>query len=83
MTDLPRIPGSTTPRSAFDIFMLGGFEALTAALRRGHPIRDIDDLTKLARRFSAFNAALEERLNAHGIVIEEGTDDISDEGGTA
>ena len=67
MTDIPRGPDTSTPRSAWAIFMLGGFEALTTALRRGQAIRDVDDLLKLRGRFSAFNAALDARLDAHGM----------------
>lgn len=65
MTNIPRAPDSSSARSAFDIFMLGGFEALTNALHRGTPIRDVEDLTALRRRYAAFNAALEARLSQH------------------
>ena len=67
MTDIPRGPDTSTPRSAWAIFMLGGFEALTTALRRGQAIRDVDDLTMLRSRYGAFCAALDARLEAHGM----------------
>ncbi len=67
MTDLPRGKDETRPRSAWAIFILGGFEALTTALRRGNPIRDVDDLQLLAARSSAFCAALDARMKQHGM----------------
>ncbi len=73
MTDLPRGKDETRPRSAFDIFMLGGLEALTTALRRGAPIRDVEELTRLRSRYQGFCEALEHRIKLHGMddVLED------------
>lgn len=72
MPDLPRATDETRKRSAWDVFITGGFEALTNALRRGHAFRDVEDLKTLQWRFAAFSAALDERLAAAEIVIDEG-----------
>ena len=72
MPDLPRANDITRKRSAWDVFVTGGLEALTTALRRGQAFRDVEDLITLQRRFSAFSAALDERLAAAEILIDEG-----------
>lgn len=62
MADLKAVERPQRPRSAFDVFVTGGMEALTEALRRGRAFRDVDDLVILQRRCDAFSAALNDRL---------------------
>jgi hypothetical protein len=69
MTDLPAIANSR-PRSVWDIFMSGGFEAVTRAVMNGSPIRDVDDLAAFERRCNAFSRALRARLAAQGMQDE-------------
>lgn len=71
MTDLKAIDRPQRPRSAFDVFIVGGMEALTEALRRGRAFRDVDDLVTLQRRCEAFSAALSDRLEHNGEKTDE------------
>lgn len=70
---IPRGPDTLRPRTAYGLVVLDGIERLTTALRRGDPFSSeaLDDMAQLRRRLEAFAHALEDRLQAHAIVLEE------------
>ena len=64
MTGLPRTKDTSRPQDAWALFVCGGVERLTTALRRGDPFseRALQDMLQLDRRLDAFHTALHDRL---------------------
>lgn len=63
MTGLPRVKDATTPRDAWAVFVVGGVENLTHALRRGDAFTEkaLHDMRTLRMRLTAFSDALTAR----------------------
>lgn len=64
MKGLPRVEDTTPPNDAWDVFVCGGIEKLTYALRRGKSFtpKSVQDMQKLQRRLNAFSDALDARI---------------------
>lgn len=65
MSGLPRSQDTTRPHDAWGLFVLGGVEKMTMALRRGDPFseRALNDMQQLQRRLAAFSDALDARVS--------------------